>query len=119
MVRPQERDLDVREIYTTRPPDMISGQVYFDAFAKLHDINGHKIMCIFTKANNRSLTLTLDGGDSPGVTASSSVLVIDSREVSGMRIHESLRVDGQIFTITRISQPIANVTRLELSGYSG
>ncbi len=98
---------------------MLRGSPYFAAFARMHNINGKNVMCILAKSHDRSFRISVDGSHMPGVYHKGSVLLVKASEVYGMQAGESLRVDGELMQITRISRPIEGVIRLELDGCDG
>ena len=114
MVRAQERGLedgwDIRAIYEPLTQhDIMETEAFFMAFAKLHNIDGHKVMSVLAKARHQPLP-------QDGMSRKVSILIVSDTDMQGMRISDSLRVDGDLFTITGISHPCGDIVRLELEG---
>ncbi len=122
MVSPEERSLgwDFRKIYDAPNPDHLESLSFFSAFAAFHDINGHRIECILTKPKYQKPAVNIfSQSDTPGITNVNAVLIVRLSDMSGMRQGESLKVDGQLYTISAISYPLHDIARIELSGVSG
>ena len=111
---------NVRSLYEQPPPDLMEAEAFFAAFARFHDIDGHKIECIYTKAKRQPIHIThYDRDTVDGVTAITSVLIVRDEDMSGMEQGASLKVDGTYCRIMRISKPITGLVRMELEGYAG
>ncbi len=70
-------------------------------FARFHDINGNKILSVFT-TDTRSQSLNVNiGGDklSEFVSKSRGVLFCRAQEVSEVSAEQTLRLDGRLYTV--------------------
>ena len=122
MAGAEERSVgwDIRKIYDKPNPDHLGSLSFFSAFSAFHDINGHRIECILTKPKySKSAVNIYTQSDTPGITSVNAILIVRLSDMSGMRQGESLKVDGQIYTISGISYPLHDIARLELAGVSG
>ena len=122
MASPEERSLgwDFRKIYDAPNPDHLDSIAFFSAFAAFHDINAHRIECILSKPKYQKMRVTLSNGEmSSGISGVDAVLIVRLSDISGMRQGESLKIDGQLYTISAISYPLHDIARLELAGVSG
>ena len=106
-----------RQLYEQLPADLLEAEAFFSAFAKFHDVEGHRVECILTKAHDQAVKV-YSSESMDGVTASSSVLFLRD-DVSGLEQGAALKVDGTVYKIIRVSRPILGLTRVELEGYSG
>ena len=111
---------DIRKIYEAPNPDHMEALGFFAAFANFHDINGHRIECILPKPKYQKSAVNIFSNDpSPVITSVNAVLIVHLSDMSGMRQGESLKVDGQIYTISAISYPLHDIARMELMGAAG
>ena len=111
---------DIKKLYETPNAEDLESLAFFSAFAQFHDINGHRIECILTKPKYQKLRVSLSAGEmSSGLSGVDAVLIVRLEDMSGMRQGESLKVDGQLYTISGISWPLHDIARIELSGVSG
>ncbi len=111
---------DFRRLYDKPNPEPMEQAAFFTAFAKFHDINGHRVECILTRPKYQHLRVTFSGGElSSGLSGVDAVLLVRLGDMSGMRQGESLKVDGQVYVIQGISYPLDGIARIELSGVSG
>lgn len=106
-----------RQLYEQPPADLLEAEAFFAAFAKFHDVEGHRVECILTKTADKSVKV-YSSESMDGVTASSSVLFLRD-DVSGLEQGAAIKVDGTVYKIIRVSRPILGLTRVELEGYSG
>ena len=110
----------IRKIYDKPNPERMESAGFFEAFAQIHDINGHKIECVLTRPKYQKLRVNLSGGElGSGLSGVDAVLVVRLSDMSGMHQGESLKVDGQVYVIQSIKYPLHDIARLELSGVSG
>lgn len=108
---------DIRKLYDKPSPDHMEALAFFAAFAQFHDINGHRIECIMTKPKYQKSAVNIFSNEpSPVITSVNAILIVHLSDMSGMRQGESLKVDGQIYTISAISYPLEGIARLELAG---
>lgn len=115
MVRPQERGLDsqgwnIRAIYEADQPDLLETEAFFMAFARMHNLDGHKIMCVLSPVKNEM------DREHEGVYASRSVLIVSSDEMQGIKVNDSLRIDGKLYAIAGVSRPAGDIVRVVLEG---
>lgn len=114
MVRFEERGIidgwDIRSIYEPLTQnDLLEAEAFFMAFARVHNIDGHEVMSIFTKAKTQP-------GSHDGVLTQNSILVVSDRDMQGMQVNDSLRIDGNLYVITGISRPSGDIVRIEIEG---
>ena len=110
----------IRKLYETPNAEHLESAAFFASFSEFHDINGHRIECIMTRPKYQKLRVTLASGElSSGLSGVDAVLVVRLADMSGMRQGESLKVDGQLYTISAIRYPLHDIARLELSGVAG
>ena len=122
MAGAEERNLgwDIRRLYDAPSPDLMEAEAFFSAFAVFHDINGHRIECVMTKPKyHKPVVNIFSQNDTPGISEVNAVMLVRLDDMSGMRQGESLKIDGQIYTISAISCPLHDIARLELAGVSG
>lgn len=86
------------------------------AFARIHVIEGENIMCVLASDRQKRFANALTEETLLSVTH--KVLYVSQGDMSGMRILESLKVDGQLYRITGI-QEYGDIVRIELEGVSG
>ena len=111
---------NINKLYDAPNPDHLDSIAFFSAFAAFHDINAHRIECILTKPKYSKPAVNIfSQSDTPGITSVNAILIVRLSDMSGMRQGESLKVDGQIYTISGISYPLHDIARLELAGVSG
>lgn len=111
---------EILKLYDKPNPEHLDAGAFFAAFAAFHDINGHRIECIMTRPKYQKLRVTLSGGEmSSGLSGVDAVLFVKLSDMSGMRQGESLKVDGQVYTISAISWPLDGTARIELAGAAG
>ncbi len=107
-------------MYDKPNPDPLESSAFFSAFAQFHDINGHRVECILTRPKYQKLRVSFINGElGSGLSGVDAVLIVRLAEMSGMRQGESLRVDGQVYTIQGISYPLPDIARIELGGVAG
>ena len=101
---------DIRSIYEPiTQNDLLETEAFFMAFARIHNIDGHEVMSIFTKAKTQP-------GSHDGVINQVSILIVSDRDMQGMQINDRLRIDGNLYVITGISRPSGDIVRIELEG---
>ena len=111
---------NIKKLYETPNAEDLESLAFFSAFAAFHDINGNRIECILTKPKYQKPAVNIfSQNDTPGIIQVNAVLIVRLSDMSGMRQGESLKVDGQIYTISAISYPLHDIARLELGGVSG
>ena len=111
---------NIGKLYETPNPEPLEQAAFFSAFARFHDINGHRVECIMTRPKYQHLRVSLsDGVLSPGLSGVDAVLIVRLADMSGMHQGESLKVDGQVYVIQSIKYPLHDIARIELAGVSG
>ena len=103
---------NIRSIYEGGAPDKLESTAFLMAFGKIRNIDGHSIMCVMTPAKYQELT------NYDGTHEIRSVLIVSADDVKGMRISDSLRIDGQIYMLSGLSRPSGDIVRLELTSHS-
>ncbi|MBR0076723.1 MAG: hypothetical protein IJP96_13330 [Synergistaceae bacterium] len=81
--------------------DLDDEAVWFNEseFARYHDIDGHKILSIFT-SDTRTQVININGEQSPeGVNKSRGILFCRKQEISGVNAEQPLRLDGKLYTV--------------------
>ena len=115
MVRVEAGSIDgwnIRAIYEDMQPDLLESEAFFIAFARMHNLDGHNIMCILTPKKHQQITSSYEH---EGVTRTQSVLLVSSDDVQGMSVNDTLRVDGHLFVIDEVSRPSGDIIRMVLS----
>ena len=118
MVRAEERGLDsqgwnIRAIYEGEQSDLLETEAFFMAFSRMHNLDGHKVMCVLAPVKNEALKSSYEH---EGVFSTHSVLIVSSDEVQGMKVNDSLRVDGGLYVIAGVSRPSGDIVRIVLEG---
>ena len=108
---------DFRQLYEQPPADLLEAEAFFSAFARFHEVEGHRVECILAKARDQAVKV-YPSESMDGVTASSSVLFLRD-DVSGIEQGAAIKVDGTVYKILKVSRPVLGLTRIELEGYSG
>ncbi len=85
--------------------DLDEGAVWFNnsEFARYHDINGKKILSVFTSdMRSKSVNIKLNTEQNPeGVAKAGGVLFVRRRDIKGVaRADSTLRLDGELYTIS-------------------
>ena len=81
--------------------DVKSDALWLDtnAFAKVHDIDGHKVLGVFT-SDTQTKALTLREEDNiDGISKSRGVFYCSVNEVSGVHTNQPLKLDGKLYTV--------------------
>ena len=117
MVRVEERSVggtdgwDIRGIYEGECRDKLESLGFFMAFGKVHVLDGHKVECIFTKAKHQK---SAGSYGLEGVESVSNVLIVRSEDMAAVKVGASIRVDGELFSVSNVSRPSEGLVRLEL-----
>ena len=85
--------------------DVGSDALWLDtnAFAKIHDIDGHKVLGVFT-SDTQSGTLTLREEDNiDGINKSRGVFYCSVNEVAGVHTNQPIKLDGKLYTVSDAS----------------
>ena len=84
--------------------DLDDGAVWFNnsEFARFHDVNGKKILAIFTQnARSQILNITLgDGRKTEGVTRSQGVLLCRAQDLKKVASGQSMKLNGKLYTVS-------------------
>lgn len=98
--------------------DLNDNVVWFNnsEFARFHDIDGKKILSIFTAdTRTKTLNIRLSGAENvEGVNESHGVLYCRAQECSGWNAGSSLRLDGKLYTVEEASLIQEQVWRIVL-----
>lgn len=106
-------DWETRRIYELPPNDLLDCEAFFSAFGRRVDVNGHNVEAIKTRPKS-ALLHAIKGID--GLDLADTVLILRSSDIAGVTPGESIRVEGALFRIISVSNPIRSVTRLDLQG---
>lgn len=85
-------------------------------FARVHNINGRKILAIFTNdTKSKSINLKINSLQSPeGIAKASGILFIRVKDIKGViKADSSLTIDGETFTVSQASRQ-GQVWRIDL-----
>ena len=102
---------NLRSIYEGIQPDLLESEAFFIAFARERNLDGHKIMCVLTPVKNEKITVSYEH---EGLSQSHSVLIVRNTDMIGMKVNDSLRIDGKLYEITSVSNPSGDIIRMEL-----
>ena len=83
--------------------DLEDNAVWFNnsEFARYHDINGAKILSVFTSdRRTQSINIHVDGTTPEGISKSRGILFCRAQEISGVNAEQPLRVDGKMYTVS-------------------
>ena len=97
--------------------DLDDGAVWFNnsEFARYHNIDGVKILSVFTADTyTRKINIHVDGGTPEGVNKSRGVLYCRAQEISGVNAEQPLRVDGKMYTVSEARMLQGQVWRIVL-----
>lgn len=113
--------MNLRALYEIPPPELLEAEAFFSAFSKLHDIDGHSIDCIFTKAKRQPLAFfsNANRNDINGLSVFTCVLIVRDSDLAGVEQGATLRIEGTYYRIMTVSKPISGIIRMELEGYAG
>ena len=104
---------DIRSIFEDLQPDLLELEAFLIAFGRMHNIDGHSIMCVLTQAKSQAISASYEH---EGVYENTSVLLVRDTDMQGMRINDTLRIDGKLYVIMSVSRPSGDIIKLELSG---
>lgn len=85
--------------------DVASDALWLDtnAFAKIHDIDGHKILGVFT-ADTKGQTINLrNEGEIDGMSESHGVFYCSVDSISGVNTNQPIKLDGKLYTVKEAS----------------
>lgn len=100
---------DVRSIYESPKTDLMESEAFYLAFARLHNIDGHHVLCIMTPAKYHYQR-------ADGITTRQTILIVRDSELEGVSLNTSLRIDGRLYVISGITRPCGDIVRIELEG---
>ena len=109
---------EIREIYESSQSHegaWVNPEIYSQSFPQEHVIEGHCVKCIFARPKHVEYVRGADGVNAGRIEG---ILLVEAREMSGLRRGESLRVDGQVYRVTSLSEPVPGLWRAELLGGS-
>lgn len=103
---------NLRSIYEDTQPDLLESEAFFIAFGRIHNLDGHKVMCVLAPQKQQPVKSLYDR---PGLLETQSVLIVDSADVQGFRCGDSIRIDGQLYVISGVSNPSGGIVRVMLT----
>ena len=102
--------------------DLKDSAVWFNnsEFARYHDINGAKILSVFTSdRRTQSINVHVDGATPEGVSKSRGILFCRAQEISGVNAEQPLRLDGKMYTVSEARLIQDQVWRIVLEANNG
>ena len=102
--------------------DLDDCAVWFNSseFARFHDIDGVKILSVFTgDKRTQSINIHVDGATPEGITKSRGILFCRAQEISGVNAEQPLRVDGKMYTVSEARLIQDQVWRIVLEANNG
>ena len=102
--------------------DLEDSAVWFNnsEFARYHDINGAKILSVFTSdRRTQSINVHVDGATPEGVSKSRGILFCRAQEISGVNAEQPLRLDGKMYTVSEARLIQDQVWRIVLEANNG
>lgn len=82
--------------------DLDDDAVWFNnsEFARYHDVNGKKILSIFTTdTKNKKLNITIDGNTPEGITKGSGILFVRAKDFKGDVKLGKIKIDGKSYVV--------------------
>ena len=82
--------------------DLDDDAVWFNnsEFARYHDVNGKKILSIFTTdTKNKKLDITIDGHTPEGISKGSGVLFVRAKDFKGDVKLGKIKIDGKSYVV--------------------
>jgi hypothetical protein len=82
--------------------DLEDGATWFNVeeFGRFHEINGEKVLSIFVDDRRGQSIEVRDTKENPkGVAKSRGILFVRGVEIEGVRVDQSLRLDGRLYTV--------------------
>ena len=86
--------------------DLEEDAVWFNSseFARYHDVNGKKILSIFTTdTKNKKIDITIDGRAPEGISKASGVFYARAKELKEFAIGAKFKLDGKLYTVSETS----------------
>ena len=83
--------------------DLDDNAVWFNnsEFARYHNIDGNKILSIFTADTKKSFNINIGGDKRPeGISKNGGVLYCRKQEIIGVNPDQPLKLDGKLYTIS-------------------
>ena len=102
--------------------DLEDDAVWFNnsEFARYHDIDGTKILSVFTSdRRTQSINVHVDGTTPEGISKSRGILFCRAQEISGVNADQPLRLDGKMYTVTEARLIQDQVWRIVLEANNG
>lgn len=100
--------------------DLEDGAVWFNnsEFARWHEVNGKKILSVFTNdVRSKKINIRLDGQNPEGVADTVGVLFFRARDIRGVIKAESqLKLDGELYTVSEARLIQDQIWRVVLEG---
>ena len=82
--------------------DLDDDAVWFNnsEFARYHDVNGKKILSIFTTdTQNKKLDITIDGHTPEGISKGSGILFVRAKDFKGNVKLGNIKIDGKSYVV--------------------
>lgn len=84
-------------------------------FARFHDVNGKKILSIFTTdTKNKKLDITIDGNTPEGISKGSGVLYVRAKDFKKGVAIGKIKIDGKSYTVSEAHLIQDQVWRISL-----
>lgn len=102
--------------------DLDDSAVWFNnsEFARFHDVNGKKILSIFTtNVRTQKLNIAVNEQYPDGITKSSGVLFCRSQELKNVKSGQSLKLNGKLYTVSDTQLIQDQVWRIVLEANNG
>lgn len=102
--------------------DLEDNAVWFNnsEFARYHNINGRKILSVFTGDHRtQAINIHVDGTTPEGISKSRGILFCRAQEISGVNAEQPLRLDGKMYTVSEARLIQDQVWRIVLEANNG
>ena len=102
--------------------DLDDDEVWFNnsEFARFHNVNGVKILSIFTSdKRTQAINIHVDGTTPEGISKSRGILFCRAQEISGVNADQPLRLDGKMYTVSEARLIQDQVWRIVLEANNG
>ena len=102
--------------------DLEDNAVWFNnsEFARYHNINGVKILSVFTgDSRTQKINIRIDSENPEGVSKSRGILFCRAQEISGVNAEQPLRLDGKMYTVSEARLIQDQVWRIVLEANNG
>lgn len=103
--------------------DLNDGVAWFNhsEFARFHNVNGRKILSVFTTdTQTQKINFRIGNDENPeGINKSRGILFCRAQELSGVNADQPLRLDGKMYTVSEASLIQDQVWRIVLEANNG